>query len=221
MVPRNQNEEFDLGPDRVVVSAGEVTIYTPRPMDGWEVREFCRIPIWFRDHKFFVRRKWQVEGARRYAYELGPWPDDLHEESPIKIKYDELYVALRDEAHRRDMGSELGRLVLLPFYPFLGFGWSRFKDRTLEPFGINPVSVTEASLMLSLGLFLLEAIFTFYLHQGYGQLLFGFSSLWWDGLALVILPLDAVVRYNQVLRGDEVPDGFLEWLLRRRRSSQS
>ena len=211
-------EAFDLGRDHVEVSAHAVVIHTARPMGDWQVREFCRIPIWFRGRKYYVRRKWAAaNGPHRYAYELGPWPDDLHEEAPLKITYDELYVALRDEDHRRDRASAAGRLLLMPFFPLLGFGWSRFKDHTLERFGFNPVSVTEGSLLLSLGLFMLEAIFMLYFHEGYGQLIFGWSNSWMDWVVFVLLPMDIAVRYTQVLRGDEAPDGFLEWLLRRRR----
>jgi len=39
-----------------------------------------------------------------------------------------------------------------------------------------------------------------------------------DLLILVVLALDCAIRYSQVLRGEELPDGFLEWLFRFGRS---
>jgi hypothetical protein len=207
-------EEFRIGPDRVVCLEDAVLVYTPREMTDWQLREFCRIPIYFRSAKYYLLRKARGEPPFAFCYELAPWPANLFDESKQAIQYDEAYVARREGGEKAEEIDELGRCVLLPLYPFLGFLWSGFKDRKLERFGFNPVSLTGASLYLALVVFLGETIFFPFLGRGFLEVTFGSPTPLIDYFLFVVLPLDTVARYSQVLRGVEAPDGFLEWLIR-------
>ena|SRR2546422_10263932 len=214
-------EEFRIGPDRVVCLEDAVLVYTPREMTDWQLREFCRIPIHFRGAKYYLLRKARGGPPFAFCYELAPWPADLFEESKLAIQYDEAYVTRREAGEKAEEIDQLGRCVLLPLYPFLGFLWSRFKDRRLERFGFNPVSLTGASLYLAFGLFLGQGVLVFYLHSGIVELFLGSGTTWLDYAILLLLPVDVVARYHQVLRGDPFPDGFFEWALRFRRRKKN
>jgi hypothetical protein len=207
-------EEFRMGPDRVVRLEDAVLVYTPREMSDWQVREFCRMPIYFRGAKYYLLRRARGEPPFAFCYELAPWPVDLFEESKLAIQYDEAYVTRRDAVEKAEEINELGRVFLLPLYPLLGFLWSRFKDQKLERFGFNPVSLTGASLYLAFGLFLGQGVLVFYLHSGIVDLFLGSGTTWLDYALLLLLPVDVVARYHQVLRGDPFPDGFFEWFFR-------
>ena len=56
--------------------------------------------------------------------------------------------------------------------------------------------------------------------MGYAEIVMGYKQVltvpysWVDGFLFFAAPADCLVRYSQVLRGDEVPDGFLEWVFR-------
>jgi len=47
------------------------------------------------------------------------------------------------------------------------------------------------------------------------------GTTWLDYAILLLLPVDVVARYHQVLRGDPFPDGFFEWALRFRRRKKN
>jgi hypothetical protein len=205
---------LNVGSDRVSWFGELVIIQAAREMPDWQIREFCKIPIYFEGRKYYLKRKLRLERPYAMSYELELWPEDLHEESKLGISYDAEYVAQRDRLVQADKGNDLGRALLLPFFPFLGFLWSHFKDRTLERFGLNPLSMTRASVLLEFALVVYEIIFLFIFHFGFAQVVFGLSTSWLDCALLVILLLDLVVRADQVLRGVEQPAGFLEWLVK-------
>ena len=106
------------------------------------------------------------------------------------------------------------RSLLLPFYPFLGFLWSRFKDDVLERYGFQPRPLTGASILLSLGVVLLEGIFLSFVDVGWLASAVSPELQWLDYGLFGVLLVDAGFRTQQILGGAEAPDGFLEWLLR-------
>ena len=203
-----------VGSDKVSWFGESVIIHAAREMPDWQIREFCKIPIHFDGRKYYLKRKLRLERPYAMSYELEPWPEDLHEESKLEISYDANYVAQRDRLLLTDKGNDLGRAFLLPFFPFLGFLWSGFKDRKLERFGFNPLSMTTASVLLEFALVVIEVIFLFLFHLGFGQVVFSLATSWLDFAAFVVLLVDMVVRADQVLRGVELPAGFLEWLVK-------
>lgn len=208
--------EFNVGPDIVRVGDRIVTVLAMRPMADWTVREFCRVPIFFRDHKFYLKRKTAGPTPYAFTYDLEPWFPELGLESPLKIFYDEEYVAERDRDSRRSRQHDHLHSVLFSFYPFLGFFWSGFKERVLGPIGFEAVDITEASIMIEFGAFLLEAVFRFYFHSGFIGVMFSERLLFWlDWVLLLGLPLDCGIRYGRIIRGDHFPVGLFEWLFRR------
>jgi hypothetical protein len=209
----NLREGLRVGSDRVLWFGESVIIHATREMPDWQVREFCKIPIYFHDRKYYLKRKLRLDHPYAMSYELEPWPEDLHEESKLDIIYNEQYVAQRDRIIQADKRNDLLRALLLPFFPFLGFLWSRFKDRKLERFGLNPLSMTQASVLLEFALVVIEIIFLFLFHLGFAQVVFGLTISSFDLALFFVLLADVVVRADQVLRDVDAPAGFLEWLV--------
>lgn len=203
-----------IGPDRVIRLPDGAIIYAAREMPDWQIREFCKIPILFEGRKFYLLQKHRTDPPYALAYELSAWPDDLHEESPVKITYDEGYVARREQEARQDSRDELVRFCLLPFYPFLGYLWSRFKDDSLERFGFQPRPITAASITFSLGVILLEGIFLGFVDAGWLASSISPRFQVVDFALFGVLLVDSGIRMPQLFGGVESPDGLLEWLLR-------
>ncbi len=207
--------EHIVGPDKVQVGDLTLTIFAMRPMVDWTVREFSIVPIYFRGHKFYLKKK--MDGPAPYAcrYELAPWYPQLGMESSLSITYDEDYVADRDRYCRADRRNDHLHSALFGIYPLLGFCWSGFKERVLSRIGFDPVDITGGSIFIELGFFMVEGIFFGAFHGGFLTMLFGRRLLFWLDLALLlVLPADCAMRYGQIIRGDSVPAGFLEWLFK-------
>jgi hypothetical protein len=210
--------ELAVGPDMVHIGDETVTVFAMREMPDWTVREFCIVPIHFRGHKFFLKRKLPGPPPYAFRYELVPWHSALGQESTCPIQYDEDYVAERDRHSRHSRRQGHLHSALFGVYPFLGYGWSGFKERVLGPIGFDPASITEASVMLAIGFWLLEGAFIGAFHMGFLGIVFSSWPLnFLDYLLVVLLPLDCAVRYGQIISGDSVPGGFLEWLFNRRK----
>lgn len=210
--------ELKIGPDRACISDGKVLVFAIRDMADWTVREFQRRPIYFQGGKYFLKRKTPGPPPYAFTYELAPWAGEPGQESSASITYDEAYVEEREQRHRTDRKHERIYPALLCLYPLLGLAWSGFKERVLGPLGFDPVSITSASTFMIFCIFMLEGIFVFYFHGGLiapfcGRTLYE-SVLWLDRALLIVLPMDAAVRYSQVIRGDSCPDGFLEWIFK-------
>lgn len=204
--------EITVGPDTVHLIGDTVTIFAVHPMSDWTVREFCLPPIYFQDRKYYLKRKLPGPPPYAFRYELAPWHSDLGTESSRVITYDEAYVEQREHDLKIGVKHEFIRNALIPFYPLLGFCWSGFKQRVLGPLGFEPIAITSASILFCLAFFLLEAVFVLYFHLGFFGLIFG-SVRWlhFDWFLFLLLPVDCIIRFDHVLRGDESPDGFLEW----------
>ena len=204
---------LNVGTDRVQVSEERVVIDATEAMD-WPVREFCRVPIFFRDAKYYVRT--QTEAAAPYVrrYELWPWPAQLHEAAPRHVVYDEAYVTQRNAAAAVGRRNDRIHRALVPLYPLLGLCWSRFKNRVLTPLGFEPRSITAASVMLIFSLMIVEGIFVGWLNGG--------LLLWLAGrdvargverVFFLTLVLDCVFRFDRLLKSDTLDHpGFGEWL---------
>jgi hypothetical protein len=213
--------EHAVGRDKVQVGDFTVTVFAMRPMVDWTVREFSIVPIYFRGHKFYLKKR--LEGPAPFAcrYELAPWYPQLGMESSLSIVYDEDYVADRDRYFRVDRRNDHLHSALFGIYPLLGFCWSGFKERVLSRIGFEPVDITEASVFIELSFFIVEGIFAGAFHSGFLAALFGRGLLFGlDWTLLLVLPLDCAVRYGHVIRGDAYPGGFLEWLFKRQNPPQ-
>jgi hypothetical protein len=207
--------ELEVGPDKVHLIGNEVTVFAMRAMPDWTVREFCQVPIYFQDKKYYLKRKTAGPPPYAFHYQLAPWHSGLGEESNRPISYGEAYVAHREEQFRSERRNDHLYPALLSIYPLLGLCWSRFKERVLGPRGFEPVSITEASILLVFACFMLEGVFVCYFRLGFLALVFSREWLLWVDYSLfALLPVDCIIRYGQVLRGDESPQGFLEWAFR-------
>ena len=214
--------EHTVGRDKVQVGDFTLTVFAMRAMPDWTVREFSIVPIYFRDHKFYLKRR--LEGQAPYAcrYELAPWHPQLGTESTLKISTTRIMSPTGTAIFARTVGYDHLHSALFGIYPLLGFCWSGFKERVLSRMGFEPVDITEASIFIEFGFFLVEGVFASYFHAGFLGLTFSRMWLiWLDWALLLILPLDSAVRYGHIIRGDAFPGGFLEWLFKRRNPTQN
>jgi hypothetical protein len=208
-VPINPGAIF-VGADEVTFDGDVVVIHARHPIIDWSVREFHHHAIYFRYKKYLLRGKSVTGKPFAMRYELAPWPEDLREESMRSFTYDAEFVAARDAGVVSERRHSLVWQLMLPIYPLLGFAWRNFKRRVLWPMGFEPASITAASTM-----------FTFCVVMGFG-VMYGWFGMRLIGhltdlIILATLSLDCAFRYDQLIRHEEVPDGFLEWLFKYRK----
>ncbi len=207
-----------VGPDLTRVEGDALVIYAVTPMD-WPVREFCRVPIFVRGWKYYLRQKSKAPLPFAMRYELCRWPDDLHDESNQPVTYDELYVRQRDLDATAERRANRAYFFLVPFSPVLGLFWSGLKERVLVPLGFASSTITKASVALTFFLWIAEGIFVGWLRGG--LLLAWFSSARLqvvDWLLFVLLGLDSAIRFSGLLRSEtDYHLGFCEWLWPHRR----
>jgi hypothetical protein len=189
--------------------------------------------IFFQEKKYFLRRKAPADKPYLIRYVLEPWPADAQSGGAC-FTCDADAVAERDAAIKSGRFEDVARAFLYLFYPFLGLLWSGTKDK-LSRFGIVPRTVTGVSIMVTLGVILLDGVFakmllissmktgvvavggiirTFYGQDVWQLGLIGVPILWLDVSLFVAMVLDVIIRYSQHLRDVDSPWGFLEWLKR-------
>jgi hypothetical protein len=243
VLERPKSEKVKVGPDQVEITATQVIIDARHPMTDWQVREYTRLPIYFRDKKYFLRQK--IAGQKPYAmrYILEPWPEDSKGISGATFDYNEEVVKDREAAIRGGHYEDVGKAVLLLFFPVAGMLWSNTKDK-LARFGLAARTMTGISIMVTFGLVLLDGVFAKMLLIGslrsgkvaVGGILRTFAGqdywqvgpialkiFWLDVAFFVVLVLDVLLRYSQHLRDDGLNLGFMEWIavpFRRKQSSQ-
>jgi hypothetical protein len=226
------SETINIGKDVVTIGASQVTIDALHEMPDWQVREFARTPIYFRDNKYFLRQKSPAQKPFAARYVLEPWPADATWTSKSWLSYDEEAVAERDAAIKSGHMEDVVRAFLYLLFPFLGLLWSGTKDKLVR-FGFVPRTITGVSIMLTFGVILLDGVFAKMLllgsiksgtvavgaiirsFYGHDYLVLGPLSIpvvWLDVALFVFLVLDLIIRYSQHLREVDSPWGFLEWL---------
>jgi hypothetical protein len=226
------SEKVAVGPDRVEITATQVIIDARHPMTDWQVREYSRIPIYFRDKKYFLRQKSAGQKPWAVRYLLEPWPADNKEIPPTTFDYNEEVVKEREAAIRGGHFEDVVKAALLLVYPLVGLLWSKTKD-SLARFGVAARTTTGISIMLTFGVMLLDGVFAKMLLMGslktgrvavggiirtfagqdYWQLGPVALKIFWLDIALfVVLVLDVLLRYSQHLRDDGVNYGFMEWM---------
>lgn len=206
-----------IGSDEVEFEGENVLIRARHKAGDWEVRGFFRTPIWFQGKKYFLYSADAAAAPFAWRYKLVPWPELLVQESPISHIYDTSFVDARDRAVRATSTEGHLKILLTPFYPFLGWAWSGFKERVLSPIGFEAKGITDASIFLEFCLMLTQAVYFGWLRGGMFQFFWATGTAWFiaDGVLLVVLLADAVVRFSQRLLDEEVfPYGFLEWMVK-------
>jgi len=136
-----------IGPNRVAFEHGALAIYARHPFRDWQIREFNRLPISFHGQKFYLRRKDPAPPPFAMRYELALWPADLHDQSTRHFAYDMESISERDSEVVVERQANAGRSVLLLFYPFLGFFWSRIKRDRFSLLGFPNVRITKISIL--------------------------------------------------------------------------
>jgi len=211
-----------VGSDKVILDGYRISIDAKHPIEDWSVREFCHHPIYFEGWKYILIGKRRIPKPYAMRYELQAWPEDLHEASTREFTYDEDFVAARDAQFSAEQRHTVLWCFLAPLYPFLGFCWSGFKERVLWPIGFVPSSITKVSVMIGFSFLIAETILYGWLGGGMLPLVTHRTFHWFihdvpDAVLIVLLACDCVKRFDQLFRGDvTVPDGFLEWIFRRR-----
>ncbi len=202
-----------VGPDEVRFGLGCLYIHAIREMDGWDIREFQRRPVFFRGDKYFIFAR--TQGSKPYAvcYELRPWPADYQQESSQSIQYDEAYVAEREAEEMTERKAAKVNWVAYPWQPLLGLLWQRFKEERLTQFGLNTRGMTIASLYLIGAFLVIEAATLCWMRYGFVEVITHSHSNSIDlALVLILLP-DLMVRAGRMI-GDELSaPGFYEWLV--------
>jgi hypothetical protein len=138
-----------VGPDQVFVEGDAIVILARREIRDWQVHEFARQAIFFQGNKYVLRRRVHVRPPFAFRYELSPWPVDYREPLRESFAYDEAFVRERDWHAGQERVHVLAWYVLVPLSPVLGFCWSRFKERVLQPVGFPPASITSASTLFT------------------------------------------------------------------------
>ena len=201
----------EVGPDQVLFFGTKIVVCAVREMPQWEAVNFRRPKIIFQGNEYYLSRKFPGDEDHPFRYELAPWPN-YQEDPPATIEYDEDYVAQRDGRFNRvrSVTGRSSRFVVL--YPFLGFFWSGVKKSVLEPKGFNPLRISLASCLLAYAVFVGELLSFFFGATGFWQKLLNTNVLWFDYLCLILFPVDAAIRFFQIVNGStRYPDGFLEW----------
>jgi hypothetical protein len=206
--------DMKFGSDVICTGPDSLVILAAQPMD-WQVREFCRVPIFVEGRKYFLRSKSKAGPPFAMRYELCPWPQTLHNESPVVVHYTKHFIAERDRAAAAARRGDVVNLLLLPFYPLLGLCWSSFKRGPLRRAGFESSSITKASVVMLFHLWVVEGIFVGWLRGGLFMLVFSSSKLQWlDWLFMLMLTLDTLVRASGAMRlGTGYHLGFCEWLV--------
>ncbi len=204
-------EPVSVGRDVVHFIENGIVIWAAAEMADWEVRAFCKIPIFYENQKFYLSERASGKPPHPFKYYLKRWPAQLEEESGLKIFYDGDYVAARDSTANAHTRNERLYGLLLLFYPFLGLAWSRTKQR-LSEIGFEPQAITAASTLIEFAVAFVELIFFGAFHSGFLELIKG-TPMSLDLAIAGSLFTDCIVRYSQTLSGAQCPSGFLEWLL--------
>ena len=230
-------ETVKIGPDVVTITGDKVVIDAKHEMPDWQVREYAPAPIYFRDKKYFLRRKVAGEKPFKVRYHMEPWREGVAQ-GKVTFTYDAETVAQREGELRGGRLDDAGRAGLIFFYPVLGLLWSEPKEK-LRRFGFDPRGVTGISIFLVFGIALLDLVFAKAMifkglksgDVGIGGILKAFSGadylaigslqiqmLWVDVVVFILLILDVLVRYSHHLKDEEPYYGFLEWLFPRRKA---
>src|SRR5690242_15856303 len=101
-----QARTLQIDPDKVTITATEVTIDAKRPLVDWEMREHNIPPIFFEEKKYQLVQKLKASPPFALRYVLQPWPEGQQANAKIVLAYDQATVAERDTGHRGETRDE-------------------------------------------------------------------------------------------------------------------
>ncbi|MCP3977955.1 MAG: hypothetical protein GY716_01310 [bacterium] len=214
MKDRDATASICVGPDRVTLEPDRLVVRSPADMDGWEVHPYRRPLIHFDDRTWRIAGKSQ-EGDGTFRYELRPWVPALGDVPTREIRYDADYVERRESLSRQHRAHAIAGPAILLLSPLLGFLGSGTKRR-LEAFGLNVRAATWHSIYLQCFVILccgtLASISMMIVAQRQ-------TPPWSSGhllLLAAVVGLDVLFRVDRLIREDDYPPGFYQWLIPRR-----
>jgi len=209
------NRTLRIGRDRVEVRGDTLTVITRvQNMEGWQVSRYRASVIHF-DGQTWRVTKHTVGSDRLSRYELARWDPSNGELTGPRIDYSSDDVVLRD--YRLQQGRRRSRVTfgLNLIGPLTGLLPAPTKDQLETRYGIDPVASTKASVLIQMLL-----VFVALTLAPFSQMvrLYGLPGGFTMFLVLtvaLVLGVDAVVRWSQVLAEVRPPSGFYEWLFTR------
>ncbi len=210
-VNRIEDGGHRIGPDRVLVRDDRLVIESPVDMEHWEVRTYRHTMIRFEGRGWRIVRT-GTGSKNAVRYELEPWTPSPIELTGPTCDYGPAFVEQRDREYadrrrRHTVGVVLG--LVLPLVGLLG---SETKRRIEERYAIGAVAATRASLYVEGVIMLASATL----------LLIGsmvYPPPWPLGpcaLGALVLPPDLLFRYDSLIRDEQYPPGFYQWVWRRK-----
>jgi hypothetical protein len=201
-----------VGTDRVQTRGDGLIVHAAHEMPDWKHTQHRPALVEVADRRF------QVMAARsaadgRWTYELAPYVDVLNEIPACVVEYDEDYVAGRDRCYEVLRSRRRAALRLRLFYPLLGFGWARRKQRWHELYGLELRALQHLSLCIEFATLL----------SGGVLFMLSLSGMMGDAIVPVLLTValasgpDFLVRYGAFTDDSAPLYGFYEWLLPRGR----
>jgi len=217
------------------VTDQEVVIESKHEMPDWKVQTMQVPVIHFEGRKYFLAEKGQAQPPYAIRYVLRPWPEGRVPNARLFYVYSAETVAERDADRRTGMREEMMRAQLLVFYPFLGLLWSGIQKRLIR-LGFLPHAISGISIFTVFSLLLTQGAFIALMLQGSarsGHMMIGgiiravigenyiqvgpvnLPVAIIDGLLMLALLCDVLIRYTRYLRDEDWAGGFLEWLVPR------
>lgn len=180
-------------------------------MPAWQVRRYRRTAVYWEGLRWVVVAH-EAERGGRHRYELRRWPEEDREEPGAVVRYDEACVEERERLRRLRRRSGLTAFVAKPLLPLIGFLPARTK-LALSPWtGVHPVRAARASLFVEFLLLVLSGA-SQVIHVGTAGALT--PEFRWLVPAMLVLGIDAAVRYGPASENGMHQPGFLEWIFRR------
>ena len=147
-----------MGEDRIVRRGEQLIVCSKMDMDEWRVQENRVTAIYINNESWCLVGK-QYTVAKEVRYILDPWPEHLHRIPGRRIKYDEEYVRVRDEAERKRKIEEGVGPILYHLRGLIGFLPSRVKSGIEANFGVPARNATFISIIVELFLFFVLGAF--------------------------------------------------------------
>lgn len=203
--------DLTIGTDKVRLVDGKLVIQSHCDMIDWRATKYRKTLVIFNERTYFLARKSKLEDGS-FQYRLEQLLEDYHDLPARTIVYDEEYVRERDALHKEVRKRRKIWMVLVFMQPLLGFLPFSMKDWLQDRYNLDPVSMTSYSLFLEY-LFVALASSLYVIH------LFTLALGRWFGYApavIILVLIDIIIRYHDVLAETNRPFGFYEWIFRMR-----
>jgi hypothetical protein len=199
-----------VGEDRVVRRGNQLVVCSKADMEEWQIQQTRKTAIYINDEEWCLVGK-EYAAAHEMRYLLDPWPEHSHQIPGRRIRYDEEYVSVRNEAQRRKRIEAGVGPVLYHLRALIGFLPSRLKSRIEDYFGVSARNATFLSIILELMVFfVLGAMLLIFVFGAMRHPALVFYVPLFIGL-VVPVSADLLMRYHSYLRDDASPWGVFEW----------